>query len=155
MFILVPVAAPEPVRQPQHVQSYAPNPATGYGQPPAAPHNVLPFRRPETCQLVRQGVDRFGRPADWYSDFLEGVPDLDPSQVQGRLGFDVTGLVPSEADQRLLQQVHHPADVSDRNPNAVASADPGADAYGSRGVAPMRSAPYLVTGGGGSDPGAA
>lgn len=145
-YILVPQAAPEPIRTPQGVRAYAPNPANGYGQPPS---NVVPFRRHETCQLVRPGVDRFGRPADWYADFLSSVPDLDPAMVNGRVGFDVNGLVPTPQDEQQLAQLHHPRDASDRNPNARASADPAMDARGTRGLLPQRAAPLLVVGGAG------
>lgn len=147
MFVLVPVQAAEPVRQPQNVRSYAPNPVTGYGQPPAM-NNVIPFRQVESCQLVPTGVDRFGRPVDGYADYLAGLPDLDPSAIAGRVGFDVHGLVPGEDDQARLEHLHHPADVSDRNPNAVAR-DPVADARGSRGFLTRRTSPYLAPGGAG------
>jgi hypothetical protein len=151
-YVLVPLpAAPDPVRQPQGVRAYAPNQANGYGQPPS---NVIPFRKVEECQLVPPGVDRFGNPVNPWADFLARQPDLDPNQLAGRVGFDVMGLVPGEEDQRRLEQLHHPATVQDRNPNASASSDPGADARGGRGFAVARAAPMLVPGGAGPEPAA-
>lgn len=152
-YVLVPLqSAPDPIRQPQNVRAYAPNQVTGYGAPPA---NVIPIRRVESCQLVPPGVDRFGNPVDPWADFLARQPDLDPNQLAGRVGFDVMGLVPDEQDQQRLEQMHHPVTVQDRNPNASASADPGADARGARGFTAKRAAPMLVTGGAGpGDPAA-
>lgn len=150
MYVQVPATqapVPEPVRQPQNVRSYAPNPVTGYAQPPAT--NVIPFRKAaESCQLVPTGVDRFGNPVDGYADFLDRLPDLDPAQIAGRVAFDVNGLVPGEEDQNRLAHLHHPEDVSDRNPNAVAR-DPVVDARGSRGFLARRTSPYLTPGGAG------
>lgn len=144
MYVLIPLvaAAFEPARQPPQSR---PGPA-GRQQP--TPNNVIPFHRTESCQLVPTGVDRFGNPVDGYADYLSTLPDLDPAQVAGRVAFDVNGLVPGEDDQARLEHLHHPTDVSDRNPNAVAR-DPTVDARGSRGFLARRTSPLLVPGGAG------
>lgn len=92
-YILVPLqqmapppAYASPMQQPQGVIPYVPN--------AAAPHTaarVLPFARPKTCALVKEGD------VDTYANMLANVPDLVPPS-----GYDaMTGNPSPETVQEL------------------------------------------------------
>lgn len=92
---------------------------------------------------MRPGVDLNGRPVDPYAEFLAGQPDLDPAALEGRVPFNVSGLVPNEQDQTMLGMIHS---VSAVDPATTPHENPKDDAYGPNGARGMRSAPYLVGG---------
>lgn len=68
-------AAPAPPPAPA---AYYPPPSQARPAQPQAPARVLPFQRPQTCQLVRPGN------RDTYAELLETIPDLvAPQQFDG------------------------------------------------------------------------
>lgn len=147
-WVLVQVGPTEPYQAPAGARAAVPNAATGYGLPPGG--NIIQIQPVKSCKLVRGGVDRFGTPVDPYAEFLAGQRDLDPAQLEGRVPFNVGGLVPSEQDQATLAHIHS---VSAVDPQTTPHEDPALDAYGPNGARAARSAPYLVGGGGGGSGG--
>lgn len=85
--------------------------------------NVIPFpsQRMQSCKIVRQGMDKDGRPVDPYADLLDKIPDM--RHVPGVNDHLFRELIPSPEDEK---QIHMATPV---NPKVTVSSDPREDAY--------------------------